>query len=332
MDPTPVPDVPNLDWWNQLRKQEQQNAPNKPPAPAPGSPQAMSSALMGGQDPYENMHGTGPQGNVANSALSDISSALLRTREGISGQTQPSAEDLASGKVKIPSWQSAIPQAVGLGMQGQGMGGALEGAALHLVPRVEVSKNSSLESMGPSVFKQLIGGNREYSIYNDQKNLVGDLNAQSHSPFGGLEDRGGNIEGHAPGTVYVNTISGVGSNKLGPKETVSLLSELKREYPDMTTLAGDRVTGARKGNWAMNKLAKMDVPDKIAPSASYPKPEIVQPWSSKDYNAVNAYSKMIERANPNNFLTSHFKDINGNIHLYGPDFKYLDTIPAEKIK
>lgn len=126
MDPTTVPDVPNLDWWNQLRKQEQQNAPNKPPAPAPGSPQAMSSALMGGPDPYENMHGTGPQGNVANALLNAGSGALLKAREGISGQTQPSAEDLASGKVQIPSWQSAIPQAVGLGMQGQG----LEGAAL----------------------------------------------------------------------------------------------------------------------------------------------------------------------------------------------------------
>lgn len=123
MDPTPVPDVPNLDWWNQLRKQEQQNAPAKPP-PAPNSPQALSSALMGSQDhPYENMHGTGPQGNVANALLNTGSGVLLKAREDLYGQEQPTKEDIASGKVQIPSWQSALPQAVNMGAQAGGAGG-----------------------------------------------------------------------------------------------------------------------------------------------------------------------------------------------------------------
>lgn len=68
-------------------------------------------------DPF----GTGPQGNIADSLMSTGSLALLRAREAISGQTQPTREQLASGEVKIPSWQSIIPQAVGLGMQANGI-------------------------------------------------------------------------------------------------------------------------------------------------------------------------------------------------------------------
>lgn len=71
-------------------------------------------------DPFEDAHGTGPQGNVADSLMSTGSSALLRAREALTGP-QPTKEQLASGEVKIPSWQSAIPQALDLGMQANGI-------------------------------------------------------------------------------------------------------------------------------------------------------------------------------------------------------------------
>lgn len=71
-------------------------------------------------DPFEDAHGTGPQGNVADSLMTTGSAALLRAREALSGP-QPTKEQLASGEVKIPSWQSAIPQALDLGMQANGI-------------------------------------------------------------------------------------------------------------------------------------------------------------------------------------------------------------------
>lgn len=71
-------------------------------------------------DPFEDAHGTGPQGNVADSLMSTGSAALLRAREALTGP-QPTKEQLASGEVKIPSWQSAIPQAFDLGMQANGI-------------------------------------------------------------------------------------------------------------------------------------------------------------------------------------------------------------------
>lgn len=329
MDPTPVPDVPNLDWWNQLRKQEQQNAPNKPPAPAPGSPQAMSSALMGGQDPYENMHGTGPQGNVANSALSDISSALLRTREGISGQTQPSAEDLASGKVQIPSWQSAIPQAVGLGMQGQGMGGALEGAALHLIPRITTERGASISELGRDVYKQQLAGLRDYNIVDDSKKLVGNMQTMGSSPFPEKINYGYAMD---PGTVGVSLISGVGANKLGPKEIASLIPELKREYPDMNLLTGDRVTGARKGKFTGE--AQMKIPESVKPaSPTGYKPDIVNPLTNSEEEAIADFERNLNRGKTygtGNYVSNNLKDRDGNIHLYGDDYSYIGTIPAKK--
>ncbi len=199
----------------------------------PNDPQAIAKALMGQPDPYEGMYGKPPQGNVAGS-LTDPNN-LMHLREAITGVQQPTKEDLASGKTQIPSWQSAIPQAIGLGMQGQGM--APDPAALWLAPQAKIEAGAT----------KIIPG--WHNIVNDQNKFRGAIESRA---------------GYKPGEVNVSTLWGPGPWGMGPGDTASLARALRGEYPGMTTIFGERSTGAR-ARFAGDKSFSREIPSELTP-------------------------------------------------------------------
>jgi hypothetical protein len=68
-----------------------------------------------------------------------------------------------------------------------------------------------------------------------------------------LLDEQGNAAGHVAGwldgpNAWIESMSGRGgANALGPEEVRGLLRQFRDAYPDVSSIAGERVTGARAG-------------------------------------------------------------------------------------
>lgn len=79
-----------------------------------------------------------------------------------------------------------------------------------------------------------------------------DINMGSKDAFDITDDKGnvvGTLQGQLNGTEYfVDWISSRGwAQSFGPKQLMQLIKELKAEYPEIKTITGDRVSGARGG-------------------------------------------------------------------------------------
>jgi hypothetical protein len=191
---------------------------------SPGTPYAMGKALLNEAFPY------------------------------LSPPTQaPSMEPNEAGKVPVadplstplPYAQGAVDAASWLSPGMFAKGGSL--AALHLMPLSrEAGHSTNMAS---------------YKILNDAGHHVLDL-LTSYRPkakelsVDWIGPRGTAHYNHADPMADIDYSEGV--NELGPTDIRSLVKELRGEYPDMTKIVGERVSGARSLSGKTGK-ASLDI-------------------------------------------------------------------------
>lgn len=304
----------------------------------PTSPEAMSKALMG--PPYLSDQ---PEGEWNPQPTPKQGPALGYMGDYLKSLWGPSWADKANAYDQ-KAWegykQGGLKGMLSTAPPDQGLYGGFGPAAvnsLKLVPRInlpEATKDMSLSSLGSNVFRQLVGGTREYGIYDDAGKYKGTMNTLSESPFKDDSYRYDDINDNPSfkKEMHVTGLFGTGPNTLGPREVASLLPQIKREFPDAETISASRVTGARQqagpydpfGPYNKNLEASLKVPKSIKPApvpAGY-KPYLNDPLTLSEHDDLANFQHQVGKE-----FDNYVRDTEGNIHLYDSNFAHMGTVP-----
>ena len=162
------------------------------------------------------------------------------------------------GEMTPEEQQSFFMQSLpGLIPEGKGVAGASM-AALHLLPRTLLGKipiedvTHALfagKSVAPELADNLYGHGepnaKSFDIANDQGQKVARMWTAQHNPNDLYVNY---IAALDPKSGAIANATGEAANVLGTREMRSLIPELKKQFPDVNTVGGFRVSGARAAN------------------------------------------------------------------------------------
>jgi hypothetical protein len=149
-------------------------------------------------------------------------------------------------------FMQSLPNLIPEAKAAAGAGGAL--AALHLMPRALLPKlGEGVDRVAPfssHVADTLFGhgetNGKSFDIANDQGQNVARMWTSQYNPkqiyvnyIASLDPASGEVAGTMPSWGSPN------ANPLGTKEMMSLLPEIKKQFPDAQSIGGWRVSGAR---------------------------------------------------------------------------------------